>query len=87
MRHFAKLFDFEALGQLLVQRVNSEDEDDDAPYRIELKTRNEQGVQLVMGLGFVEEELRDEQYAAFEPRAEEHFTKMQTALAAMTDES
>lgn len=85
MRHFAKLFDFADQGQLLVQRVNSDDSDyEDAPYQLVLKTRNELGVQLEVTPGFASEERRDEEFDRFdEAAALNQFTNLQNALEGM----
>lgn len=83
MRHFAKLFDFGDRGQLLVQRVNN-DEEEGAPYLLVLKTRSETGVQVEMSPGFVREERRDEEFDRFGAEAAANqFNNLQKALVGM----
>ena len=86
MRRFAKLFDFGDQGQLLVQRANSDEpEDDDAPYKLVLKTRNEQGVQVEITPAYASEEDRDEDFDAFgQEAADRKFINLQKALTGMS---
>jgi hypothetical protein len=83
MLHFAKLFDFGPLGQLLVQRENSDDLDhEDAPYQLVLKTRNEQGTQVELKPGYYDELDRDQAFHRFDKKmAAAQFEKLQRSLA------
>ena len=87
MRRFAKLFDFGAEGQLLVQRSYSDEPElDNAPYLIEIKTRNDVGVTMEIKPGFRSEKSRDAAFDKFEEsNALFQFTAMQESLAKMSN--
>ena len=86
MLHFAKLFDFGPRGQLLVQRVNlDEDEQDSAPFQLVLKTRNGQGVQVELTPGYFDEAERDRFFDRFDKKmAEGQMQILQNMLASAT---
>jgi hypothetical protein len=78
---FAKLFDFPT-GQLLVQRADSDDPEDDCPYQLIVTTKHPSGVGVEVRPGYADEAKRDAFFEALgEAKALEFFTSQQKLLS------
>lgn len=85
---FAKLFDFQepVPGQLLAHvRISGDEEEADAPYQIVLTTMSRSAVTMRLAYSFHTEELRDEEFVAFDAHQAAHqYAEMQATLSGAT---